>query len=236
MEDVRTYKISGLVLLALLAVLVAVFALHVLHLPSLADFRGHLKTLSDYRARYPIRLAVIYGAIVVAFAALPLPGAELLTVAAGALFGLVEGTIMIGLAASIGACGAFLMGRLWLGNFAKSYLVGRFAKIADSLEREGAYYLFALRMIPAVPFFIVNLLMGATSLRLVTFYWITQIAVLPAVIAYVNAGRALGEIKSLSGIVSPGVLISFAVIGLLPLVARHGYAAWRRRYRGDKSG
>lgn len=234
MAGVRARGIFSLVILVLLAAVATVFALHLVPIPSLEDLRSHEQALAAYRARYPLRMAAIYGAIVVVFAALPLPGAEALAIAAGALFGLLEGTIMIALAGSIGACGAFLMGRWWFGDLAKRYLVGRFAGIADGLEREGAYYLFALRMIPAVPFFIVNVLMGATSLRLVTFYWITQIAVLPAVIAYVNAGRELGRIKSLSGIISPSVLASFALIGVLPLAARHGIAAWRRWRAGGK--
>ncbi len=234
MAGVRARGIFSLVVLALVAFLAAALAFHLVPVPSLADLRAHEQALAAYRAHYPLQLAASYGAIVLVFAALPLPGAEALAIAAGALFGLVEGTIMIALAASMGACGAFLMGRWWFGDLARNTLAGRFEGIADALEREGAYYLFALRMIPAVPFFIVNVVMGATSLRLVTFYWVTQIAVLPAVIAYVNAGRALAEIKSLSGIVSPGVLASFAAIGILPLVARQAVAAWRRRRAGGK--
>ncbi|MGH7120480.1 MAG: TVP38/TMEM64 family protein [Acetobacteraceae bacterium] len=221
--------IVGLVIVVVIAVVAAVLVLHPVRLPSIADLLAYEQALAAYRAHYPLRLAAIYGAIVFAVAALPLPGAEALTIAGGALFGLLEGTIMVALAASIGACAAFLMGRWWLGHVAKRYLVGRLEVIADSLEREGAYYLFALRMIPAVPFFLVNVLVGATSLRLSTFYWITQIAVLPTIIVYVNAGRALGQIKSFSGIISPQVLASFAVIGLLPLVSRHAIGAWRRR-------
>ncbi|MGH7069284.1 MAG: TVP38/TMEM64 family protein [Acetobacteraceae bacterium] len=228
MESVRTRAIIGALIIVLLATVASLFVLHVIRLPSFDDLRAHERALAAYRAQYPLRLAAIYGVVVVVVAALPLPGAEALAIAAGALFGLTEGIIMIALAVTIGACAAFLAGRWWLGDLAKRYLTGRFAGIADELEREGAYYLFALRMIPAVPFFLVNLLIGATSLRLVTFYSITQVAVLPTVIAYVNAGRALGRIESLAGIVSPSVLLSFAVIGILPLAGRHGIAAWRR--------
>lgn len=229
MAGVGTRAILGLVIAVLIAVVATTLVLHPVHLPTIAELRAYEEGLAAYRARYPLQVAAIYGAIVFAVAALPLPGAEALSIAAGALFGLLEGTIMVALAAGFGACVAFLMGRWWLGSLAKRYLVGRLEGIADRLEREGPYYLFALRMIPAVPFFLVNVLIGATSLRLVTFYWITQVAVLPTIIAYVNAGRALGQIKSFSGIVSPQVLASFAVIGILPLVTRHVIGAWRRR-------
>lgn len=228
MKSVRSRRIIGVLVVVLLAAVASLFVLHVIPLPSLEDLRRHEEALAAYRAHYPLRLAAMYGAAVVVVAALPLPGAEALAIAAGALFGLIEGTIMIALAATIGACAAFLMGRWWIGDLARRHMVGRLAGIADELEREGAYYLFALRMIPAVPFFLVNVLIGATRLKLSTFYWITQVAVLPTVIAYVNAGRALGRIESFAGIVSPGVLASFAVIGILPLAGRHGLAAWRR--------
>ncbi|MGH7081646.1 MAG: TVP38/TMEM64 family protein [Acetobacteraceae bacterium] len=228
MKSVGSRTVLGVLVLVLLAAVVSLFVFHVISFPSLEDLRRHEQALVAYRAHYPLRLAAMYEAAVVLVAALPLPGAEALAIAAGALFGLIEGTIMIALAAAIGACVAFLMGRWWIGDLARRYMVGRLAGIADGLEREGAYYLFALRMIPAVPFFLVNVLIGATRLKLTTFYWITQLAVLPTVIAYVNAGRALGRIESFAGIVSPGVLASFAVIGILPLAGRHGLVAWRR--------
>ncbi|MDA8052046.1 MAG: VTT domain-containing protein [Rhodospirillales bacterium] len=231
----RAKAITGVLVLLLLAGLAAAFALHLLPMPTLGDVRAHEEMLKAYGARHPLRLAGVYAAGVVVFGALPLPGAEVLAIGAGALFGLVEGTALIAIAGTIGACGAFLFGRWWLGDAVKRVLGGRFGGVAAGFEREGAFYLFALRLFPAVPFFVVNVLMGATRMRLVTFYWVSQVAMLPAILAYVNAGRALGHMKGMADILSPGVLASFAVIGILPLAARHGVAALRRRRVGRRA-
>jgi uncharacterized membrane protein YdjX (TVP38/TMEM64 family) len=222
-------RIAGPLAALLLAALIAGLALHLVPMPSLAGLRAREHALAAYGAQHPVRLAGLFAIFVVVFTALPLPGAELLTIAAGALFGLVAGTVLVSFASTIGACGAFAMGRWWLRDAARRHLTAPLGAFMRGVEREGAFYLFALRMIPAFPFFIINVLMGVTSLRLATFYWVSQIGMLPATIAYVNAGRELGGLHSLSGIVSPGMLASFAVIGLLPLAARRLVAVLRRR-------
>jgi uncharacterized membrane protein YdjX (TVP38/TMEM64 family) len=223
-------RITGSLAVLLLAALITGLALHFMPMPTLAGLRTGERAVAAYGAQYPVRLAGLYLVFVAAFSALPLPGAELLTVGAGALFGLIEGTVLVSFASTIGACGAFLMGRWWLRDAARRLLTARLSALMRGVEREGALYLFAMRMIPAFPFFIINVLMGVTSLRMVTFYWVSQLGMLPATIAYVNAGRELGQLQSLSGILSPGVIISFVVIGLLPLAARRLLAVLRRRF------
>jgi uncharacterized membrane protein YdjX (TVP38/TMEM64 family) len=201
--------------------LLAVLVVRVLPMLSLAGLETHRQALSAYGAAHPVRTAAGFVALYVGFAALPLPGAELLTIAAGALFGLVEGTVLVSFASSIGATLAFLLSRLWLRDMVRRRFAARAGTLARGIEREGAFYLFALRLIPLIPFFLVNLLMGLTGLRATTFFWVSQIGMLPATIAYVNAGLRLAQLRSLSGVLSPQVLLSFVILGLLPLAARY---------------
>ncbi|HUC19405.1 MAG TPA: VTT domain-containing protein [Acetobacteraceae bacterium] len=233
----RWRRILGWLLAAAVALTVALAALAAvalsrhLNLPSLAELKMHARALAALSAAHPFRLRGLFVIICACFSALPLPGAELLVVAAGAMFGLVEGTLLAVLAVTLGSCGAFLIGRFLLHGGVRRHLQSRLTLLALGIEREGAFYLFALRMIPAIPFFVVNVAMGATSLGLATFAWVSAIGMLPAVAAYVNAGRAVGRLQSLSGILSPGILASLAVLGLLPLVTRRLILALHRRFR-----
>ncbi len=230
----RWRRSLGWLLVLALAGLAALLLSRHLPLPSPAELKARLHALEALVARYPLAAAALYLSLGAAFAALPIPGAEMLAVAAGTLFGLVEGTALVAVSATLGSCGAFLAGRFLLGDALMRHLRSRLSALAQGIEREGAFYLFALRMIPAIPFFVVNVAMGATSLPLATFAWVSAIGMLPAIIAYVNAGRMLGQLQSLSGILSPGVLASFAVLGLLPLAGRRLVLALRRR-RGEES-
>jgi len=209
--------------------LLAVLAVRVVPLVSLASLGTHQRELSTYGAAHPVGMAAIFVALYVGFAALPLPGAEILTIAAGALFGLVEGTVLVSFASSIGATLAFFLSRWWLRDMVRRRFAARMSMLSRGIEKEGAFYLFALRLIPMIPFFLVNLLMGLTALRPLTFFWVSQIGMLPATIAYVNAGLQLGQVRSMSGILSPQVLLSFAALGLLPLGARYLVGALRGR-------
>ena len=224
--------IVRLVLGLLVAGLLAVLAVRVLPFLSLASLGMHQRELSTYGAAHPFGLATIFVALYVAFAALPLPGAEILTIAAGALFGLVEGTVLVSFASSIGATLAFLLSRWVLRDMVQRRFAAKMTVLSRGIEKEGAFYLFAMRLIPMIPFFLVNLLMGLTMLRPLTFFWVSQIGMLPATIAYVNAGLQLGQVRSMSGILSPQVLLSFAALGLLPLAARYLVGALRARVDG----
>lgn len=178
------------------------------------------------------RLAVIaaYAGIYIAVTALSLPGAVVLTLAGGGLFGLAVGTVTVSFASTIGATLACAVSRFLLRDWVQNKFGDRMAMIHAGIEKEGAFYLFSLRLVPIFPFFVINLLMGLTRMRLFTFFWVSQVGMLAGTIVYVNAGRELARIDSLSGILSPGLLISFAILGLFPIAVRKLLAFYRRRF------
>lgn len=219
--------------LLVLAGLILLAALAVRALPSLPleSLEAHRHALSGYATAHPAKTAAIFMLVYIAFSALPLPGSEVLSIAAGAIFGLVEGTLLVSFASSIGATLAFLVSRWWLRDLVRKKLATRAGVLSRGIEAEGMFYLFALRLAPLVPYFFVSLAMGLTKLRAVTFYWVSLIAIIPATIAYVNAGQQLAGIRSVSGILSPRVLLSLAALGLLPLAARYVVRIARARRR-----
>ncbi|GAB2626252.1 FAD-dependent oxidoreductase [Novilysobacter erysipheiresistens] len=178
--------------------------------------------------------AGVFFAVYVAVAAASIPGAAVMTVAAGALFGLLEGTLLVSFASSIGASLAFLAARFVLRDSLRARYGERLKKIDAGIERDGAFYLFTLRLVPVFPFFLVNLLAGLTSLRLRTFYWVSQLGMLAGTLVYVYAGTQLVRIDTLRDVLSPGLLGALVLLGVLPLLARW-LARWlaaRRVYRG----
>lgn len=168
------------------------------------------------------RLAVIaaYMAFYIAVTALSLPGAAVMTLAGGALFGFWAGFIVVSFASTIGATLAAFFARFLLRDWVQNRFGEKLATINRGIEKEGAFYLFSLRLVPIFPFFVINLAMGLTSMRLVTFYLVSQAGMLPGTMVYVNAGKELGKINSLSGILSPGLLISFVILGLFPITVK----------------
>jgi pyruvate/2-oxoglutarate dehydrogenase complex dihydrolipoamide dehydrogenase (E3) component/uncharacterized membrane protein YdjX (TVP38/TMEM64 family) len=186
-----------------------------------------------YDAR-PVLVIGLFFLVYVAVTAASLPGAAILTLAAGALFGLVTGTILVSFASTIGATLAFLASRTVLGDWVQSRFGDRLKAINEGVERDGAFYLFSLRLVPVFPFFLVNLLMGLTRIRTLTYMWVSQLGMFLGTIVYVNAGTQLAGIDSLSGIASPAVLGSFVALGLLPFVGKGIMGALKRRrvYKG----
>ncbi|RUM38141.1 MAG: TVP38/TMEM64 family protein [Desulfobulbus sp.] len=177
------------------------------------------------------RLVVIggYMAIYIAVAALSLPGAAVLTLAGGGLFGLAIGTVVVSFASTIGATLACLVSRFLLRESVQKKFGDRLAAINKGIEEEGAFYLFSLRLVPVFPFFMINLLMGLTRMRLITFFWVSQLGMLPGTLVYVNAGKELAKIESLSGIMSPGLLGSFVVLGLFPITVKKLLALYKKK-------
>jgi uncharacterized membrane protein YdjX (TVP38/TMEM64 family) len=161
-----------------------------------------------------------YMGLYIAVTALSLPGAAVLTLAGGGLFGLVTGTVAVSFASTIGASLAFIVSRFLMREWVQSKFGEKLTAMNNGIEKEGAFYLFSLRLVPIFPFFIINLLMGLTRMRLLTFFWVSQIGMLPGTLVYVNAGKQLAQIDSISGILSPGVLISFAILGLFPITMK----------------
>src|SRR5713101_4301292 len=184
-------------------------------------FQSKQSAIEEFRRANPLAAAVIFFAIYVAVTGLSVPGAAILSVAVGAIFGLLWGTLIVSFASSIGATLAFLSSRFLFREPVRSRFGDRLRAIDAGLEKEGAFYLFALRLVPAVPFVLVNLLMGLTPIRTRTFYWVSQIGMLPATIVYVNAGTQLATVKSISGILSPALIGSLALLGIFPLVAKY---------------
>ncbi len=152
--------------------------------------------------------------------ALSLPGAAVMTLAGGALFGLWVGSFVVSFASTIGATLACTVARYLLRDWVQSRFGDGLSKVNDGIAREGAFYLFGLRLIPVFPFFLINLLMGLTKMPLATFYWVSQLGMLAGTLVYVNAGSQLARIDSPSSILSPGLIFSFAILGLFPLAAK----------------
>ncbi len=175
---------------------------------------------------------------------LSLPGAALMTLVAGAVFGLLWGTVIVSFASSLGATLAFLASRFLLRDAIQGRFGDKLRAINAGVEKEGAFYLFTLRLVPAFPFFVINLVMGLTPMKTRTFYWVSQVGMLAGTLVYVNAGTQLARLESVKGILSPGLLASFAALGLFPLVAkkivdtvraRRVYAGWKKPARFDRN-
>jgi pyruvate/2-oxoglutarate dehydrogenase complex dihydrolipoamide dehydrogenase (E3) component/uncharacterized membrane protein YdjX (TVP38/TMEM64 family) len=160
---------------------------------------------------------------------LSVPGATLLTLLAGAIFGLLWGTLLVSFASSLGATVAFLLSRFVLRDWVQRRFGAQLRGINEGVAKDGAFYLFTLRIVPAVPFFVINLAMGPTPIRARTFYWVSQLGMLPATLVYVNAGTQLAQLESARGILSPGLLGALLLLGLFPLIAKKLVDAWKAR-------
>lgn len=187
---------------------------------NLSYLKESQETFQSYYHQHQALTICMYMVMYITATALSLPGATILTLAGGALFGLVTGTIIISFASTIGATLACIVSRYLLQEWVQKKFGDKLEKINQGMEKEGAFYLFTLRLVPVFPFFIINLAMGLTKLPVRTYYWVSQLGMFPATVVYVNAGRELGKIDSLSGILSPGLLFSFVLLGVFPLAAK----------------
>jgi pyruvate/2-oxoglutarate dehydrogenase complex dihydrolipoamide dehydrogenase (E3) component/uncharacterized membrane protein YdjX (TVP38/TMEM64 family) len=223
-------RVKKLAIIAVLAALVAAY--FIFDLGQYLTLAG-IKALSADVAAFQKEnaLAVIAGffAVYVVVTAASFPGAAVLTLAAGALFDVLLGTVIVSFASTIGATLAFLSSRYVLRDSIEARFGERLKAINAGLERDGAFYLFSLRMIPVFPFFMVNLVMGLTRIRTLTYMWVSQIGMLLGTVVYVNAGTQLARIDSLSGIASPAVLGSFVLLGIVPWIAKGIIGALQRR-------
>lgn len=213
-----------------LCALLGAFILTLVMLPpgtlSLERVKTHQQALLAHVDQAPLRSALIFFAIYVAVSALSIPGAAILTLLGGALFNLWESTVLVSFASTLGATLAMLASRYLL----RDWLQRRFARQMDTVNtgmaRDGANYLFALRLMPLFPFFLVNLLMGLTRIGVFRYWWVSQVAMLPATVVFLNAGRELGKVASLRDILSPGMVFAFTLLGLLPLVSRQLFSRY----------
>lgn len=187
---------------------------------TLESLKTQQVAIEQYRAANPTFSVVWYVSIYILVTSLSLPGATILTLAGAAVFGLVWGTIIVSFASTMGATLAFLAARFLFRDSVESKLGDRLKTINEGIARDGIFYLLSLRLVPLFPFFMINMLMGLTSMKTWTFYWVSQVGMLAGTIVYVNAGTQLASIESLSDILSPGLLASFALLGVFPMIAK----------------
>jgi uncharacterized membrane protein YdjX (TVP38/TMEM64 family) len=208
-------KNTRLILLLLIAVLILLFFSFDLHQQlTLGNLKAQQTAIADYRQNHALLAIVLYSALYIAIIALSLPGAAILTLVGGAVFGVLWGTLIVSFASSIGATLAFLAARFLLRDWVKARFSARLQAIDEGVQRDGAFYLFSLRLVPLFPFFMINLAMGLTQIKTLTFYWVSQIGMLAGTLVCINAGTQLAKIDSLSGILSPALLGSFALLGV----------------------
>ncbi|MEK7435341.1 MAG: FAD-dependent oxidoreductase [Pseudomonadota bacterium] len=234
-----------LVLIALLiAAVLAYYSFDLGRYLSLDYFKSQQAAIETWRAAQPIKAALVYFLAYVVITSLSLPGAAVMTLAGGAVFGLLWGTVLVSFASTLGATLAFLVSRFLLREWVQGQFGDRLRAINAGVAREGGFYLLALRLVPVFPFFVINLLMGLTTLPTRTFYWVSQVGMLLGTIVYVNAGTQLAKIESLSGILSPALLASFALLGIFPLIAKKiterlrtakVYAGWKKPLRYERN-
>ena len=218
-----------LLLVLIAAAVVAFFALGLDRHLSLAALKQQQGALAALHAEYRVATLAGFFALYVVVTALSLPGAAILTLAAGAIFGFWTGLLLVSFASSIGATLAMLAARFLLRDAVQRRFGERLAPIHAGIAKDGAFYLFALRLVPLFPFFVINLLMGLTPIRTATFYWVSQIGMLAGTAVYVNVGTQLAQLESLAGVLSPALLGSFVLLGVFPLVAARVVEALRAR-------
>lgn len=238
-------KKKKLVVLIIVAIAVAVFFATGSHRYLTFDnVKAQQAGIEAWYQSHPGRTAAFFFLAYVAVTGLSLPGAALMTLVAGAIFGLLWGTVLVSFASSIGATLAFLVSRLVLQDWVQARFGASLRTLNAGIEREGGFYLFTLRLIPAVPFFVINLAMGLTPIRAWTFYWVSQVGMLAGTIVFVNVGTQLAAIETPAGILSPGLIGAFVLLGIFPLIAkrvldfikaRRVYAKWPRPARFERN-
>ena len=187
---------------------------------TLAALKAQQSSITDFYNTHPMQALAGYALLYIVVTALSLPGATILTLAGGAIFGLFWGTVIVSFASTIGASLAFLSARFLFRDTVQAKFGNQLKAINEGIEKDGEYYLFTLRLVPLFPFFMINLLMGLTTLKIRTFYGVSQVGMLAGTLVYVNAGTQLGKLESLSGILSPILVGSFVLLGLFPLIAK----------------
>ena len=218
------------ILLAIVAIIVVAFTSGVGELVSLEELKARRGALAGMLETQPFEIAGAYVLLYVAFAALSIPGAAVLTLAGGAIFGLLAGTVLVSFASVLGAVLAFLGSRYLLRDWVRARFARQIEAIDHGLERDGMLYLLSIRLNPVFPYFLVNLAMGLTRMSVVRFALVSQIGMLPATIIYVNAGTQLARIRSLGDVLSPQLIGSLVLVSLLPLLGKWA-AGWLRRRR-----
>jgi pyruvate/2-oxoglutarate dehydrogenase complex dihydrolipoamide dehydrogenase (E3) component/uncharacterized membrane protein YdjX (TVP38/TMEM64 family) len=224
----------GILLAIIISLIAAFFVFDLGQYLTLESLKSNQQQLADFIQQNWLQAFIGYFILYVVVTALSLPGAAILTLGAGALFGLGWGLLLASFASTIGATCAFLVSRFLLREWVKTTFSNKIKAIDEGIAKDGAFYLLSLRMVPLFPFFVINLVMGITSIRTLTYYWVSQVGMLMGTVVFVNAGTQLVEINTLSDIVSAELLLSFALLGLFPLIAKFilNSLNQRRVYKG----
>ena len=207
----------------LLGILLIIFLFYILDLGqylSLETFRAQKQQIDIFTRENTLAAGIGFFLTYIVITGLSLPGAAIMTLIGGALFGLLWGTIIVSFASTIGASIAFLLSRFVFRDYIQAKFSRRLKTVNEGIEKDGAYYLFTLRLIPVFPFFVINLVMGLAPMRLVTFFFVSQLGMLPGTLVYVNAGTQLARIENVRDIVSPELVFAFVLLGIFPLLAR----------------
>jgi len=221
---------SKVALVLVIVVLVSsFFAMDLHHQLTLENIKSHQKSFAEYYNAHKALTISIYMAGYIVVTALSLPGAAVMSLAGGALFGLWIGVLVVSFASSIGATLAFLVSRFLFKGWVQEKFGDKLQTINEGIKREGAFYLFTLRLVPVFPFFVINLAMGLTPIKTAVFYGVSQLGMLPGTFVYLNAGTQLGKIESAQGILSPGLILSFVLLGIFPLIAKRLVSAVKNR-------
>ena len=218
-------KKKWLLVVVLFSLVISYFVFDLGAYLNLEFFKAQQQQVDEYYQQNPFKTALIFFIVYVIVTGLSLPGAVIMTLVGAAIFGLLWGTVIVSFASTIGATLAFLVARFLLRDPIQNKFAKRLKSINAGVDRDGAFYLFTLRLIPVFPFFVINILMGLTTISLSKFFFVSQIGMLPGTLVYVNAGTQLAKINSIDGILSPGLLIAFALLGIFPIVAKYLVAA-----------
>ncbi|NIB41579.1 FAD-dependent oxidoreductase [Pseudomaricurvus alkylphenolicus] len=196
------------------------FSLDINHYLHFETLKANQVKLNDIFTQNPVITGVIFFVVYVVITGLSLPGAAVMTIAAGAIFGLTTGLVLVSFASSIGATLAFLVSRYLLHDAINSRFSKQLESVNEGVRKVGAFYLFTLRLVPLFPFFVINLVMALTPIRTFTFYWVSQIGMLAGTAVFVNAGTQLAKLESAGGILSPTMILSLSLLGIFPLLAK----------------
>ena len=219
---------KAILVLVLLGAIVAYFVFDLGQILSLENFKASQSEIVAAKDANPILYIAGFFILYVAVTGLSIPGAAIMSLVAGALFGVLVGTIIVSFASTLGATLAFLSARFVLREWVQGKFGERLRAIDEGLEKDGAFYLFTLRLIPVFPFFVINLLMGLTRIKTRTFFWVSQLGMLPATIVFVNAGTQISRIESTAGLLSPTLIASFVALALFPWAAKAIVAVVKR--------
>ena len=199
---------------------------------NLAFLKAQQSNIESYYVNNPVKTSLLFFFTYVLATGLSLPAAGILTLAGGAIFGVLVGTILVSFASTIGATLAFLASRFLFRGFVQERFADKLKVINQGMEKDGAFYLFSLRLVPVFPFFIINLVMGLTPIRTVVFAFASQLGMLAVTIVFVNAGTQLAKIEEVGDILSPQLIASFVLIGVFPLLAKKS-VDWFRSRKGQ---